>query len=199
MKKLLIFLLAVITAPLFGQGFSFAPKIGVNLATMTNFEGKLKPGVNVGLTGEYKPMDSFGIEVGAFYSMQGTKEIGNIQESNMDFELDADYINVPIYAKAYIGKGFNIFAGPQFGFKVYEKSKINVEGVNLDVETDALKPFDFSIGAGLGYQFETGFLISANYNYGLTNALNTKSFEEADVLVDSSHHGVIQFNVGWKF
>ena len=36
--------------------------------------------------------------------------------------LKADYLNIPIYAKFYLYRGFHLFAGPQVGFNVRAKA-----------------------------------------------------------------------------
>jgi hypothetical protein len=53
----------------------------------------------------------------------------------------------------------------------------------------------------MGYQFDMGLLISANYNFGLTNTVKVLSaINDVDFLEDvSSKNSVLQFNVGWRF
>ena len=73
MKKLLFVLLVLLSVPATAQNILFAPRVGLNLADMTNAGGDLKPGINIGLAGEYMLSEGFSIESGLFYSMQGTK------------------------------------------------------------------------------------------------------------------------------
>ena len=197
MKKLILFLLITLAAPLGAQNFTFAPKVGLNLANMTKTEGDMKLGINVGLSGEYMVAEGFAIESGLFYSMQGTKA----SESGLEVKLNNDYINIPVYVKAYVADGFNIFAGPQFGFKVSEEAEVSMLGVSYKEDLDMIEPFDFSIGIGMGYQFDMGLLITANYNFGLTNTVKALgTINDVDFLEDvSSKNSVLQFNVGWRF
>ena len=56
------------------QDFHFLPKIGLNLANMTNSDGSMKPGLNVGVAAEFPINPRFSVEPGIYYSMQGVKE-----------------------------------------------------------------------------------------------------------------------------
>lgn len=200
MKKLIFLLLVVVALPLQAQEWSFAPKIGLNLANITNADGKMKPGLNIGVTAECRITDVFAIEPGLFYSMQGLK-MEKIDGVTPKFKND--YLNIPILAKAYVKDGFNLFAGPQLGFKVSEKVSGSQSGVSANIDTDLLKTFDFSLVLGMGYQFDMGLLVSLNYNIGLTNVLK----EEGKILGETtytgkdetSRNGVLQLTVGWRF
>ena len=197
MKKLLFVLLVLLSVPATAQNILFAPRVGLNLADMTNAGGDLKPGINIGLAGEYMLSEGFSIESGLFYSMQGTK----VSESGVTVKMKNDYINIPVYAKAYLAEGFNVFAGPQFGFKVSEKVEASLIGVSYSEDLDMIEPFDFSIGIGFGYQFKQGLQLSANYNLGLTNTIKAlSSFNDIEFFDDvNSKNNVIQLNVGWRF
>lgn len=197
MKKLIILLFIGITASLHAQNWSFAPKIGLNLANMTNTDGSMKPGLNLGVTAEYRFNDVFAIEPGLFYSMQGFK--ASVEGKSGKFKND--YLNIPILAKAYVKDGFNIFAGPQIGFKVSEKAKSSEHGVSATIDTDIFKTVDFSLVLGVGYQFNMGLLIAANYNIGLNNVAKKegKILDQTFSQDGSSHNGVLQLTLGWRF
>lgn len=183
MKKILYLLLLTIALPLNAQKWSFAPKVGMNLSDMTGeyFGGGMKVGLNAGMTVEYRFSDIFAIESGAFYSMQGLKE--------GDAKFKVDYVNIPVLVKAYIKNGFHVFVGPQLGFNVSEKVVITDWE---DLKTDEIMPLDLSAVIGAGYQFKMGFLVSANYNIGVTNVADNYGDEP-------SRHSVFQLNVGWRF
>lgn len=187
MKKSFCLLILLIALPLHAQKWSLAPKIGLNLSDMTGeyFEGGMKIGLNAGLSTEYQFSKVFAIEPGIFYSMQGIKDGDNIRKN--------DYINIPLLAKAYIKSGLNIFAGPQFGFNVSEKIVMtDNNNIVTTLKTDEIMPLDLSAMIGMGYQFKSGFLLSANYNIGITNVADNYGDEP-------SRNGVFQFNAGWRF
>ena len=201
MKKWIVLLFALLTMPVVAQEFHFIPKVGLNIANMTQLEGDVRPGVNVGFAAEFPVAPSFAIEPGLYYSMQGTKD----SEDGLKATLQTDYLNIPIYAKFYAYEGFHLFAGPQFGFNVRSKAKVSSSGTALSTDfKDYINTFDFSLGIGAGYQFDMGLLISANYNIGLTNAIKADALK-SDLTADwkkhdlDSHHGVFQITLGWRF
>ena len=74
MKKIALLLLMFVAFQVSAQDFHFLPKIGLNLANMTNSDGSMKPGLNVGVAAEFPINPQFSIEPGIYYSMQGVKE-----------------------------------------------------------------------------------------------------------------------------
>lgn len=156
------------------QGFHVIPKMGLNLSSLSHVDGSSVAGLNVGVSFELLFTGRFGIEPGVLFSMQGTK---------IDSErVHLDYINIPVYAKYYIIKGFNVFAGPQVGFNVRAKSG------GEDVK-NLIKTADFGLGLGTGYQFKWGLMVSANYNFGFVDVRKSTSVK----------NGVFQINAGWRF
>lgn len=169
MKKIALLLLMFVAFQVSAQDFHFLPKIGLNLANMTNSDGSMKPGLNVGVAAEFPINPQFSVEPGIYYSMQGVKE----SEGGISGKIKNDYINIPIYAKAYLYNGFYAFAGPQFGFLARSKASASYNGTDISVNSkDAFKTFDFALGIGVGYQFDLGLLVSMNYNIGFTNTLS---------------------------
>lgn len=175
--------------------------IGLNFATMSNFEGSMKPGLNIGVAGEVMMTDHFAIEPGLFYSMQGVKtDVGGY-----NMKVKNDYLNIPILLKGYVYEGFNLFAGPQLGFKVSSKIKISDSGTSVSTSemSDVFKKVGFDIVIGAGYQSPMGLLFSLSYNIGLANTLNADEVAAlpggSSAKDEKSRNGVLQFNVGWRF
>ena len=143
--------------------------------------------------------DHFAIEPGIFYSMQGTKG----KDSGVTLKIKNDYLNIPILFKGYVYEGFNLFAGPQLGFKVSSKIKASQSGTSISTSegSDLFKTVDFAIVIGAGYQSPMGFLVSLNYNIGLANAINKDKMSSliGATVDEKSRNGVLQFNVGWRF
>ncbi|WP_075556008.1 porin family protein [Parabacteroides timonensis] len=199
MKKSLLFLLLFVAFQVSAQEFHFIPKIGLNFANMTNSDGSMKPGLNIGVAGEVMMTDHFAIEPGIFYSMQGTKG----KDSGVTMKIKNDYLNIPVLFKGYVYEGFNLFAGPQLGFKVSSKIKASQSGTSVSTSegSDLFKTVDFAIVIGAGYQSPMGFLVSLNYNIGLANTINKDKMSSliGATVDEKSRNGVLQFNVGWRF
>ena len=208
MKKIALLLLLFVAFQANAQEFHFIPKIGLNFANMTNSGGSMKPGLNIGASGEVMMTNNFAIEPGIFYSMQGTKG----KESGVSVKFKNDYLNIPVLFKGYVYEGFNLFAGPQLGLKVSSKLKGSESGtsVSTDALSDCFKTFDFALVIGAGYQSPMGVMFSLNYNIGLTNTIDKDNLAaairnvgvpgiSASDLDGKSRNGVLQFNIGWRF
>ena len=168
--------------------WSVTPKVGMNLATVTNTDdAKMKVGLVAGADLTYQIAQPFAISVGAFYSMQGAKAEESELGLKVDQTVNLDYINVPIMANIYVVPGLAIKAGIQPGFNVKHKAKIEAKGESYEKDIDDFKSFDFSIPLGLSYEF-SDFVIDARYVFGLT----------ALVGYDKSKNSVIQFTLGYK-
>ena len=168
--------------------WSVTPKLGMNLATVTNADdAKMKFGLVAGADLTYQIAQPFAISVGAFYSMQGAKGDESELGLKVDESVNLDYINVPIMANIYVVPGLAIKAGIQPGFNVKHKAKVEAKGESYEQDIPDFKSFDFSIPLGLSYEF-SDFVIDARYNLGLTDLI-----EDA-----KGKNSVIQFTVGYK-
>ena len=118
-------------------------------------------------------------------------------------KIKNDYLNIPVLFKGYVYEGFNLFAGPQLGFKVSSKIKASQSGTSVSTSegSDLFKTVDFAIVIGAGYQSPMGFLVSLNYNIGLANTINKDKMSSliGATVDEKSRNGVLQFNVGWRF
>lgn len=78
MKKLILMaVMALATVTSFAQQavgtFTIQPKVGLNLANLTDANGDIRAGVAAGVEFEYQVSDIFSLSAGALYSMQGSK------------------------------------------------------------------------------------------------------------------------------
>ena len=210
MKKIVCLLLLTVTCYVNSQEMHYIPKVGINLATTTNTDGNIMPGLNVGMGFEFMLTPKFALEPGLYYSMQGA-DFPNIN-------LKHDYLNIPILAKFYVTQWLSVFAGPQVGIKASSNkiaygpdkypgdySAINYRG-GLITE-DISKAFDAAAVVGVGYAFLYGLYMSANVNIGLTNKLKSNfEFQTDSAPVETFNTGdascknlVFQFNFGYRF
>lgn len=179
MKKLFFVAAMVLaSAAAFAQhsvgSLTIQPKIGMNIASLTEAEGSdPRIGLAVGAELEYQAADIFSISVGAIYSMQGCKYNDIIGGPSTSETIKHDYINFPILANVYLTKGLAVKCGVQPG--------VNVNG-------DDAKDFDFTIPVGLSYEY-SNLVFDARYNFG-----TTKVYDYAD-----SKNSVFQITVGYKF
>ena len=219
MKKMMMMLVmatAALTASAqneVGQ-LTLQPKIGLNLANLTNVEvisnsfthetesGNMKGDFAFGVEAEYGITEKFSVAAGILYSRQGTDfgtlkiygaPDGSASEGWDKNQYNLAYLNIPVVANLYFAKGWAIKAGIQPGFLLSAKHKVDgigaTESYDIDYK-DASKTFDLSIPLGLSYEFNN-IVIDGRYNLGLT-----KVNKNGD---DSNKNSVIQITVGYKF
>lgn len=183
MKRLIIFAalltttVAAMAQPEEGN-FTIQPKIGMNVATLSDADKSIVD-IAFGLEAEYMFRDWFGLSVGAVLSNQGAKYNETVDVPK--YEVDLDYVHVPILANFYVLPGLAIKTGIQPGFKMRAKYKSDNGTVDLDelyglynhVMDDKLKvsTFDISIPVGISYEYKN-IVLDARYNWGLKKVLN---------------------------
>lgn len=90
--------------------FNIQPKVGLNVATMTDNDGSdPRVGFVGGAEFEYQATDMLSLSFGALYSQQGLKA----NSDGMDGTIKMDYINVPVLLNVYVTKGLAVKAGIQ--------------------------------------------------------------------------------------
>ena len=204
--------------------FSITPKVGINVANVTNSaydqpykftvsdynitaEGKESIGFVAGAEAGYQVSKSFAVTAGLLYSQQGAKRSGYLhgEGGSVDdkSQLALSYLNIPILANVYLFKGFALKAGIQPGILLSAKNKIDVTASGIAIDSDAhaerdvkdnCNSFDFSIPVGISYEFYN-VVIDARYNFGLTNITKDSKLEQDE---KNGKNGVFQLTVGYK-
>ena len=178
--------------------WSFMPKAGLNLATLTNdSEAKIRPALTVGGEFGYVASPKMALSFGAMYSQQGCKA----KFQGIDGTIKMDYINIPVIASYRATDKLAIKIGLQPGFMINDKVKISGNGVSAEVGLKesyeaagmdvTINKFDLSIPIGISYDFNN-VQLDFRYNAGLTNALSIPGGE-------GTKNSVFQFTIGYKF
>ena len=205
MKKIVLILsVALFAGTAQAQNFGFGPKVGINYSMVSGDVTEAptaRYGLNIGGFAEYQFTKMWAVEGALMYSAQGVKDKWGGPEYDMDFEvkdvIKADYLNVPLLAKCYVAGGFNVFAGPQFGFLLSAKTHRSAPGHDsqtIDIKKDC-NSVSIAGVAGFGYQFKMGLNLSAGFQYGFNDTFTS----EIDGVKYSNHNCVIQLTAGWKF
>ena len=177
MKKKILSMVVLMSTSLstFAQNgvgdWSFMPKAGLNLATMTNDDdAKIRPALTIG--GEFGYVASPKV---ALY--------------------------IPVIASYRATDKLAIKIGLQPGFMINDKVKISANGASAEVGLKesyeaagmdvTINKFDFSIPIGISYDFNN-VQLDFRYNAGLTNALSIPGGE-------GTKNSVFQFTIGYKF
>ncbi|SIT85180.1 porin family protein [Pontibacter indicus] len=177
-----------------------------DLMDMTNgsLNRKMREGFHVGGVVSIPVLPGFEIEPGLLYSQKGMRLTGKIPMEQFDFlnagvtvTNKAEYLDMPILAKIFIGDGFHIFAGPQFSYLLSNKVQVQAGALGfnaLNREWDVNNGFrelDVAATGGIGYRFASGFNVSAGYDYGLTTVDANRNFD--------TFNRVIKASVGFTF
>ena len=178
--------------------WSFMPKAGLNLATITNdSEAKIRPALTVGGEFSYVASPKMALSFGAMYSQQGCKA----KFQGIDGTIKMDYINIPVIASYRATDKLALKVGLQPGFMINDKVKICGNGVSAEVGLEesyrsagldvTINKLDLSIPIGISYDFDN-VQLEFRYNAGLTNAMTAEGGY-------STKNSVFQFTIGYKF
>ncbi|SFW67429.1 outer membrane insertion C-terminal signal [Sinomicrobium oceani] len=137
------------------QDVTFGIKGGLNFSTV-KFDSDMggaspdgKTGFYIGGLADFGISEKFHIQPEAIFSFEGADD------------YDMTYLNIPVLAKFYVVEGFNIQAGPQFGFLL-----------DSDEDSEFLKTMNFGLSFGAGYELPAGVFFDARYNLGLSDVLD---------------------------
>ena len=159
-------------------GFTAGPvfasyKVSISSVSVTS---KTKTGFTVGIASSFAMGKYFSFEPALNFLQKG----GVIKEEGTSDKSTFNYLELPLnfVYNAHSAKGkFFVGAGPSLSMGLSGKEKYD-DGTNSETTdikfgsdelTDDLKPFEAGINFLAGYQFKGGFLVSANYNAGLSN------------------------------
>ena len=176
-------------------GFSFGPKVGLNISTL-RFSGenidiasKAKAGLTVGAFAEYRFNQLISASADILYSRQG----GSDKYDGVKEKYRVNYLDIPILANFYVYKGLAVKAGIQPGFRLNAKY-VEKDGAKYKTKmTDAFKTMDVAIPIGLSYSFDFGLIVDARYNISLNN------ISKVSVGDMKCHNGVFVLSAGWRF
>ena len=210
MKKIILSVAAMLT---FGfvnaQEVDFGVKAGVNIASITGDieDAEAKIGFHIGGFAEIKISEKFSVQPELLFSTQGAKGEEKYSENGFTYDysekINLSYITIPVMAKLYVAEGFSLEAGPQIGFLMSAKNKVEgsttsggiviSESEEVDIK-DQANTVDFGLNFGLGYKFTENLSAGARYNLGLSD-IN----KEVDGYAGSIKNSVIQVSIGYSF
>ncbi|RZS93644.1 porin family protein [Aquimarina brevivitae] len=173
MKKLLILAVMLVgfTTVTTAQDIKLGFKGGVNFASLSGDDADGldgRTGYHIGGVVQFSLAGMFAIQPEVIYSAQGAEF-----ES---FDLNVDYLNVPILAKLKFAKVFSVEAGPQFGFVVNEGDDVG------DIES-----FDLSGALGAGVELGS-FFGQVRYNFGLTDISSDADIKNSNFQISVGYY-----------
>jgi len=132
-------------------------------------------GINAGVTAFFPINSNFSLQSGLNFIQKGAKPTG-LSEGEED-KIKLNYLELP-FNVLFNKNGFFVGAGPTFSYGLSGKEKYSYQGNTEETkisfgnsEEDDLKAFDLGANITAGYLFSNHILISANYNWSLTNLM----------------------------
>lgn len=143
-------------------------KGGLNFPTLSNYNSsKFRVDYFLGGYANYKVTDQISFQPELLYSKQGA---GIKTNDNTKAKVVTHNINIPLMARYEIMEGLNVEFGPQLGFLVSAKEKIDNGKTDIKTKlTDDFKTFDFGLNLGAGYKVTDEIEVNARITKGLTN------------------------------
>lgn len=128
------------------------------------------------------------LETGLGYASKGSKSSYSSQDGEESFsqedKLNLSYLEAPIVLRyQFNNTGFNVYGGLQPALLLGAKQKSEASGSpsqDMDVK-DRFKGFDTSAVFGVGYEFNSGFMINAGYDLGLMNIAESTDFGNSTI------------------
>ncbi len=153
--------------------FTLQPKVGLAVGTLggtftyylsptqsrTSIEDEMRGAFIGGVEAEYYVNNWFSASASLMYSQQGWRMKEKV--SGDKWNVNLDYINIPVLANFYVARGFAIKVGVQPGFLINAKN----DGHNFKSDCES---FNFSIPFGLSYEFKNGITIDWLSSLALT-------------------------------
>lgn len=234
MKKILLTSFMLCTVFAFSQEIKFGAKVGLNLSNLRGDyptgidEHNSKIGFQIGGFAEYEINDNLILQPELLFSTQGNtygyKDYygGGSYYDGADYNLKLNYLNLPVILKYKIIEKLSIDFGPQIGYLMSAKTKIDITedsrdpSQNYSVEIDMLNDetynfggttirtkasanrLDFSINLGLSYDITEKIFLQGRYNLGLST-VDKNSTNGTNTNSWNMKNSVFQLSAGYRF
>jgi hypothetical protein len=193
MKKAILVMLISASFMFAGAQVQFGVKAGYNLANLSvsgapsGVSVSSRSDFSAGLLASVPLFNSCSLQPEVLYSGQGA----SATESGTTATLNYGYLNVPILFKYQHVSGLFAETGPQVGFLLSAKEKVDGQSTDTKSSTQST---DFSWAFGIGFKLPMGLGIDARYNLGLVNL--DKGSSSTDGTIKNS---VFQFGLFYMF
>lgn len=152
----------------FKGGVNYVNNVIVNSPNGNNGDNQYRLGYHVGLFGEIEVKNNLSLRPEILFSNKGFKFDGqaNAQPSGGG-NLHLNYINLPFLVGFEIIDDLTLTFGPEVGYLISAKSKLESE--TIDVKSIWDNDFDFGLLAGVNYSINEKLEIEIRYIHGLSS------------------------------
>ena len=174
MKKFLLSLLILsgIFSTTQAQETSFGLKAGLNYAYISGSDSKeINPSFqyHAGAIVKISFTEFFSIQPEFIFSVKG------FEDDN--YEVDLNYVDVPILLKVKFADVFSIHAGPQLSYLISSETK---SSSSFDDFEEQINNFDLGVAAGFEYELASGFSLGARYSFSVESIGEDYKYESTD-------------------
>ena len=158
------------------QGVALWPHVAFTPEVAQNFDLRYTGGLSL----RYIIQKHFGLQVELNYAQRGWS---STNEAGDTYSRRFDYIELPLISHIYFGRKnrFFINLGPKARYLLADTAGEPVEGGGVEQEKAVEHRFDYSVFAGLGYEFNSkkagSFQLEARYDCGLGNIFSDRRGE----------------------
>lgn len=197
MKKLFLGAAIAVSSLTFAQ--QFGAKAGLNVSNLSadnNVDTNTKTGFYAGLLMNAPIAEDFSIQPEVLYNSVGAKyDYGTLGSRT----LTLDYITVPVMFQYNLVPQFYLEAGPEFGFLVNAKSKLESGSLSgtQELNKDNFNAFNFGVGLGAGFNITNNIGVTARYVAGFTDATDESNQEFGSNA--NNKNNVFQAGLAFKF
>lgn len=201
MKKIVLSLIAATAAIMAGtstasaqnfdwvEGFSWGPKAGLNVTTMSNADLNSKVSFTAGMFGQVRTANWFALSLEVLYSRQGGMKEHTVAGVETKNKIKTEYLNVPLLANFYVTRGLALKTGVQVGFCLGARQLVETGGITTKQGiAGQFHTADVAIPVGISYDWGR-LVLDARYNFGVSHAMKE----------GNSRNGVFQFTAGIRF
>lgn len=154
-------------------------------------------GFHAGIFAQYPIGEFFAIQPELLYSNKGSKATYDVLGLTGDYQLNLNYLDLPVLAVFKLGEAAEIHAGVYLAYLL--AASTSTEGDFGDdyeeLDKDHFNSFDFGLVGGFAMNFNP-VTIGLRYNYGL-NQLSDSDI--ADTVLGDSKNSLAQIYVAFNF
>lgn len=177
-------------------------KGGLNLSDIikdngnNNFDTKINPGFNVGVTLDITLIEGLSFTPEALYATKGYK----LTNGNTEFTQTTSFIDIPLTASIKLGgSGLNLVVGPQVSFLMSTKNKFesgfgSVEQKIVEDDSDRFKKS--LVGGLIGFRYDINQNVDFHGRYALDFQKNN---ENGSSQTPEYKNQVFSLGFGYKF
>ncbi len=139
-------------------------KAGVNIASLSEFNGRTRISGHGGLFVNYKVNKNFGVQPELLFSGEGQRLFSNAVEHTYAL----DYLQLPVMFQYYPAPNVFVEAGPQVGILISAHDKVDQRNGHTNIK-DQYTAAQFALAFGAGLELTDQIILYGRYNFGLTD------------------------------